>query len=384
MKNLSGSAPFLRIYVAAIVTVSTLLAPGLLWADGGNGSGGGNSVVCFSDEATASRVRANQSQILGGDLGKITKIEAYDLYLAENSMDLGGHKLSPIPFADALPTREYSEMLARRFDLYLPQVSELIREGLANFPDSQINISPIGLKRIIDENDVSEPNAGNCVVATMAAQFRIGQKIFLNIDERLFYHPLHSALSRGVIIAHEAIYSTVRYPGIRIAQADSRNTRILVKSLIASAPVSVAELSALMVALGFDSKSERLACAKKYAVPANADCRQELVRWAGGQETKLLAAANLELQRRLWDTDPNVAVPDVRKAVQQKVDQDTLAEINKLSQVSPAQKARLLEIFRGYAEELFYGNTYFSPSFMKIASAYDLYGHLSEIQLQAP
>ncbi|MGZ3688975.1 MAG: hypothetical protein ACXVBW_11775, partial [Bdellovibrionota bacterium] len=111
-----------------------------------------------------------------------------------------------------------------------------------------IVMQPHGLLRISDANEVGYIDSQNCVVATMAAQFNSGGDYFLNIDERLFNHPKHSALSKAVLLLHEYLYSQARIAG----QGDSRNTRILVGRLITRNSLTVGSLIRELMDLGFD------------------------------------------------------------------------------------------------------------------------------------
>lgn len=222
-----------------LVCISQILF--LSFADAGPlTSGGGNAVVCFDSPTIPNAIRDPQSTRFGKILddevkNHITSIEAYDLYEARMERGLDrGQRPEVIGISESESLRDYSEKIAKRFELFFPEISRTIRFGNKAFVDTNIILRPSGLTLVHDENDVGYIDALNCVVATMATQYSVGDKIFLQLDQRLFQHRLHSKLSQAVLFLHESIYYAAR---VLTKHEDSRNTRILIGAIINQAPV---------------------------------------------------------------------------------------------------------------------------------------------------
>lgn len=227
--------------------------------------GGENAVVCFNNEAIPMEFRDRTSPRYGLILddevkNNVVSVEAYDLYEARAPKGLNGTPQEVIQTLPGEPVRGYAERIARRFERYVPAVAYDIREGAAAFPDSKILMRPAGLKRVHDENDVGDIDDSHCVIATMAAQYEAGQDTYLQIDGRLFNHPMQTTLSRAVLFLHEALYYRAR----RLGQTDSLTTRTAVSHLINAAPIDSAQLAALWQSLGFAPESERDGSAVNY------------------------------------------------------------------------------------------------------------------------
>jgi hypothetical protein len=222
-----------------------LIGAPMAWA-GPGASGGGNAVVCFDDPGIPAAIRNPNSgrsgQILDDEVkNHITSVEAFDLYEARMVRGLTSAsepKLIPIEANDT--PRDYAEKLAKRFELYIPSLSDTIRSGTRALTDANILQRPSGLTRINDEADVGYIDSENCVVATMAAQYETGDTTFLQIDSRLYNHKLHTQISRAVLFLHEAIYFSARNGFVK--QTDSRNTRTLVGAIIKQDPIDSAWL----------------------------------------------------------------------------------------------------------------------------------------------
>jgi hypothetical protein len=259
-----------KVVLFAVLSIS--LAPHA-WAGPGS-SGGGNAVVCFDTAEIPTAIRDVNSQRYGRiydeDLCHITSIEAYDLYLAKQTGFTQPSIIQPDPGANPMA---YVEKIAKRFDAYLPAISQVLRRGKNNFPMSRISLRRDGLNRIQDEQDWAYIDRANCVIATMAAQRREGDysysmnrynlKVgdvpsvlqnstperglhFLDIDGRLFMHPKHSELSKAVLLLHESLYSVVRDDK---GHQTSRNTREFVKAIISQVGMTVGEYQKLIETL---------------------------------------------------------------------------------------------------------------------------------------
>ncbi|MGZ3692750.1 MAG: hypothetical protein ACXWQO_00650 [Bdellovibrionota bacterium] len=220
-------------------------------AEGGSEGGGGeNSVVCFSDPAIPAAIRDQNSprfgQILDAELAAVSSAEAYDLYEARMPRGLEQTSSAIVVNDQGAKVRAYAEKIAARFAPYLPSVTRLIQSGANKLPDNRILVRPAGLNRIHDENDVGYIDSVHCVVATMAAQYKAGDETLLQMDGRLFGHPLNSRLSQSVLFLHESIYYAAR---TYAEHKDSRATRTLVGTLINGAPTDTLTLARLMKSL---------------------------------------------------------------------------------------------------------------------------------------
>ena len=234
----------------SLISLSTWAA-----SEGAVDGGGGNAVVCFRDPEIPKQIRDKTSptygEILESYFDKIKSIETYDLYIARMASGIDSTPTVLIEPTSNASLRAYPEKIAKRFEAYIPSLARMIRAGAANFPNSQITVRDSGLVRVHDENDQDAYlDRVNCVVATMAVQRLIGGQFFMQIDGRLFNHPQHSSLSKAVLFLHEAIYSTVRWRK-ESPHYSSRNTRLLIRRLIAANDVRMGEISALLESLDF-------------------------------------------------------------------------------------------------------------------------------------
>lgn len=285
------------------------LGPVVADASGTSVRGGGNAIVCFSDAAVARRIdRSPKGEIPDADIGKIVSVEAFDLNVARLPRGLEGKapRLFPLPAGAAIS--DFPELLARRFDPYVPGLSRLLRRGRANIPPERVTLRSAALERIRDENDPAIVDGGRCVVATMAAQERRGGLVFLEIDRRLFEHPRHSALSKAVLFLHETLYSLVR-DGER-PQKDSSNVRRLISRILSLDDLRSADVELLLVELGFRLEScwegDSSACGGKI------DSALHLVWWIHRHETEWAKA----LQKDLTPLRKTIPLAEARGVVQ--------------------------------------------------------------------
>ena len=196
-------------------------------------TGGQNAVVCFDN------ILYRDFNITDTDLQHITSIESYDLYEAKMGRGLNGRSQPILEIGANESVRDYVERIAKRYENYLPKITQTIHGGM--FDDKQIIMRNSALDRVYDEHDVGEvPTL--CEVVTMARQYYSGTLPFLQIDQRLFNHPKHSRLSQAILFLHEAVYYSAR---VIASHTNSRATRTLVGELIRSEPRNALELSAL-------------------------------------------------------------------------------------------------------------------------------------------
>jgi len=201
--------------------------------EGSESSGGGNSIVCFSDKAIAREILNKDNpdfgEILNSHLDFITSIEAIDLYQARQPRGFQEQNPEIIPIGQEETPFQYVEKIVTRLKHSVPKLASIIKESKDLFVDDNIILEPNGLRSINDANQVQAINSESCVAVTVAAQYKAGPSSFyLHIDDRLFNHPAHSNLSKAVLLLHEYVYRYARSLG----QFDSRNTRLLVSYLI--------------------------------------------------------------------------------------------------------------------------------------------------------
>jgi hypothetical protein len=228
-----------------------LLAAVPAWA-GPESSGGGNAVVCFSQPGLAQKVRDNQGRVADGLLGAIETIEAFDLHeagLQRGFAEEIGHRI--IRPAPTETPEAWVERITRRLDAHLPSLSERIRAARAAAERHGISEVDEPLERINDRNASGLIDLSRCAITTMAMQTGLQvDDLSIRLDRRLYAHPRHGVLSRGVLLLHEYVYALGRSAG----HTTSRNTRKLVGELIFAKDawqLSVAALSALARNLDF-------------------------------------------------------------------------------------------------------------------------------------
>ena len=112
----------------------------------------------------------------------------------------------------------------------LPNLSKLVRTGKSQI--QQVIEHPEGLTKIDDINLVVQTSQANCVIATIAAQEKVGDLIYLHIDKRLFDldEKIHSTLSKYVAFLHEYLYLKAREAG----ETTSETTRKAVALMISN------------------------------------------------------------------------------------------------------------------------------------------------------
>ena len=183
-------------------------------SEGGNGSHGGNAVVCFYDTATLKSV-LRQTEDGGGipnsALSQISLIRMLDLYSLNRKTGLDASPVGAVPLFEPLPRESnsaYVERLARRFDGASPYLASLLRDGFRDFEGKvTLRNASGGFSGIFQVNDYG--NLGfkldetHCLIATIASQDDAGN---LEIDDRLYHHAKHSEISRKAVILHEILF----------------------------------------------------------------------------------------------------------------------------------------------------------------------------------
>ena len=246
--------------------------------EGGISSGGGNAIVCFRSQRSATTAR-REHQISNELLNDIESIEVYDLYAARQSR---GQSASPRPLIRiedvvdaallsehqqlvrqgrshdqerlALETRiisRYIESISRRFEFTLPIVAHAIRDGKEAFSGASLAWQENGVFETFDVNPDGPVETRNCVLTAMATQQSQSDRAhFLNIDKRLYDHPLHreNLLGKAVLFLHEYIYLEARS---KAGHTDSANARAEVGYMISQdADLTLRHLTQILSGLG--------------------------------------------------------------------------------------------------------------------------------------
>ena len=342
-------SPLNALGLLAAVLIPAIVTSATSYAAGGANGGGGNAVVCFNDPSVPLEIRdpknPDRGRILDRQLNSIVSIEAYDLFEAKMPRGLNSTPADLVQMPDGLGIRDFSELISKRFDQYVPGVAKVIRQGADHFPDEQIVLRANSLFRIFDENDVGDIDTKNCVIATMAAQYKSGNNYFLYIDSRLFNHPRHSAYSKAVLFLHEALYSTVRYESEKWpGQPNSRKTRNLIRSLITKRPALRAnEIADLMRNLGFHSRDSE--CLVNH-------CESLVSQFAVQQAERIVRSA--EAKMHSYPRDYRLAVNQWAKIAHDEGVRTVgkiRPEIDRLSQLNSRDRAQieagLLKFARG-------------------------------------
>lgn len=221
--------------VLSLMMFLAMITPARAGNEGGKESGGGNAVVCFKDSLIPAEIRdpenPHQGELLDKYIGKIVSIEAYDLYEAKLPRGFGSQVSGIVPVRDGEDHYGYFEKLIRRTETAIPALGARLRMQLNRFPRERNDLfvmEPFGVAKVDDVNAAGLLDSEHCVLATVIVQRKSGDETRLHIDQRLFLHPLHSELSKGVLFTHEMVYDI--YRGLN--ERDSSNARTLVGYLI--------------------------------------------------------------------------------------------------------------------------------------------------------
>lgn len=311
-------------------TILSVLIALPAFASGGEGGssgvgGGGNAVVCFDDARIPLWIRngkpleelsgkADQGSGVGELLDEyiphITSIETYDLYTAR--LPRGVSRVVPqiVPLFKNESPSDYVQKIISRVES-LPQIARILRDSMKRFQDRNTLFEPHGLSKVNDTAEIGRIDSRNCVLATLAIQYRRNQLHYLHIDDRLFNHPRHSDLSKAVLFLHEYIYRDERDRGL---VGSSRNTQELVRLLITQGEgLTVGEAIFLAENAGFrvnlrepalsDLPHQIVAAAKQYY--SEYDNGNRLSRFATDDAQTLLRDAVT-----IWKDDrPNMTFP---------------------------------------------------------------------------
>jgi len=219
-------------------------------ADGG----GGNAVVCFTDQSIPDKIRNGTGEILDDYIAAIDRhpekgVEAYDLFAAKVPWGKNAKtRITPqiLPLESGENAEGYPEKVAKRFEKTVAGVSELIRHGYRKFQADQTKWPAHGLAKIDKDVNPVPRIPDNCILATLAHQYNRNGLYFLEFDWRLAQ--FQSDLSDAVIRLHEALFSEARERG----HEDSLNTRELIGYLITTnRQLTIRKLTEIVEKLGF-------------------------------------------------------------------------------------------------------------------------------------
>lgn len=224
--------------VFKILIILSIGAPAVFAAgpvrEGKSGSGGGNAVICFDSREAAAKVKKQGHLVLDEDLSHIRKIEVIDLYeLTEGRFS----KTRKLFLSQANSDRDFLKGLEEYFDKKLINSWSWEPEKFYSYssklnkifsPDSIMRISK-PLKRMVDSNEVVDIDADPyCDLVTVVVQVATENLTELTIDDRLFNHPKHSSISRGVFWLHELMY----HPFLKNGAPDSLFAQRRVQAMI--------------------------------------------------------------------------------------------------------------------------------------------------------
>ena len=254
LKNVSCPISPPRWLTLALIGITPLFLPLRSQADQGGGwsSGGGNAVVCFHRASVARAVRRAGGVVPNSALRQIRSVEVLDLYEAKGLRDSAGnpHVLIGLGGIEGQtePAIEYVGRLAARFRYSLPEMEELIRGHLEDFPHENVILHNGSLHPIRDIGSSPALPDPRCVLSTLATQQSLHGTNYLHLDSRLFLHANHSELSKAVLLLHEVLY---RHSIMR-GESTSQSVRQVIGELITRSPdQTVASLRARFRELGF-------------------------------------------------------------------------------------------------------------------------------------
>lgn len=223
------------------------------------GSGGGNSLVCFTDRFVEYRgnqvdiiqnIKENNNVLEDDHLPFISSIEFFDLYEAKKPRGFDSVKPEILGIEDGESYYDYFDRLGERFDKSVYRLTDIVKEAKALIPDSQFVFHDSAVEYQNDLGSVTLPSK-KCMIITMAAQVNYNGFYEVHIDQRLFNHPKHSRQSKATLILHELVYAI----GRKFYQhTDSGSTRNLIRYYISYHPSFTEGLIAKSVnELGFQS-----------------------------------------------------------------------------------------------------------------------------------
>jgi hypothetical protein len=211
----------------SIVNYLFLFLPAIAMA-GGMDSGGGQGFVCFKTEEINKSVQLNNGNILDDQIDGISMIVTLDLY--EARLQRGTPPVSPtlVKRLENEGYQAYLDRIIERIAAAYPELGEKIKVMKDNFSGDHLIWSPIGLTKVTDNGSVLAYDSNFCTTTTLAIQFKEESSYYLNIDPRLFEHPLMTEEGRAILLLHEFLYAIARDNG----KTSSRSARMAIGYLI--------------------------------------------------------------------------------------------------------------------------------------------------------
>ena len=249
-----------NIWAIGAVILTAFGATTLVWAEGGESSGGGNAVVCFDHVAIANQVRSNGGVVHDAELEHITFIEMVDLYQAKKPRGLPPRKPQIVPVnedlnvSDGDAIRDFFQKISRRFKFVFGDVSKATENMSEALSDEMLRFHPNPVHQMRDADLEIELHSPSCTFTTMAYNEIISEDLFyIHFDQRLFElgnkHTQHSRQSKAVLVLHEMIYLWARYMN---QDSTSKKARDFVGYLISqNTGVSIQRFLEVADALGF-------------------------------------------------------------------------------------------------------------------------------------
>jgi len=230
---------------------------------------GGKTLVCFRDDRVLNEIldpsrRGHPAYGLlrDADISQIASLETLDLYEAKLE-DLRYPERGQI--FEIRPGESEWDYVARvraRFEAKFPFIRKVIPDRDEIF--GQILMAPHSVAPVDDARSGWVHELSSCTTITTALQKKVGDFGQVELDARLYRHPLFSPLSRATLMLHEIVYYTQMHTfGLPKPPAEltSVPTRTLIGFLIQKklrGIETVGELARQMVKLGYPLKNSDL------------------------------------------------------------------------------------------------------------------------------
>lgn len=244
--------------LSTVLTAALLLLPPLQAHAGGEGSGGGGTLVCFSattdqnqidnlkiaeppakDGMVVDAFRASTMYkiIPNSMLGDIISIESLELVqakklatkkMAQDVPELYNPLLLPTlnqPVNLETPPTKDLQLISTAADLYINRFSTSVPQMIASYRLASQILNSESLKPLTAgelEHTVQDfitvtmdPPPKNCVISSIMVQKGYGIHATWQVDERLFYHTAHTFMSQVTTVLHERAYWMYRAPLVK-------------------------------------------------------------------------------------------------------------------------------------------------------------------------
>ena len=217
-----------RTYLAVSLAMGFAWSAQATTSEGGSSVGnGGNVGVCFNDKVVVKEIKENGNRISMDHLDKITSIKALEIYEAEvkfNSTELSD-KMMLSREDEAIS--DYLKRIINRYTKAIPELHLILKRVASEFrPENVLYYQEVGIDRIYDTGENYYLDPLKCVIATAIRQTEVEGFPHLEIDNRLFSHPKHSAQSRAILWLHETVLRwAIGIRDLEPSHTETANTR---------------------------------------------------------------------------------------------------------------------------------------------------------------